>query len=181
MTGSPTAISHSAMMGRCLNPNDQAYDRYGGRGVTVCERWRKFENFLGDMGERPPGTSLDRIDVNGNYEPGNCRWATRNQQALNTRANKFIEFNGERLTHSEWCAKLGVKKTTFSRRVRKGWTIEKILTEPVARRNNRRDVVIEHNGMSLTIPQWSRKTGIRLETLYQRYAKGWPPEQLLST
>ncbi len=73
---------------RCNNPKDKDYQHYGGRGITVCKRWRKFSNFLQDMGARPPGTSIDREDVNGNYEPGNCSWATPKQQANNRRNNR---------------------------------------------------------------------------------------------
>src|SRR2546427_1038477 len=83
---SPTYRSWYSLTARCTNPNTPDYPRYGGRGITVCERWREdFRNFLADMGERPAGTSIDRINNDGNYEPGNCRWATRSGQMRNRR------------------------------------------------------------------------------------------------
>jgi hypothetical protein len=78
-----------AMRQRCLNPKNPAYKNYGGRGITICERWASFANFLEDMGERSEGLSIERIDNNGNYEPGNCRWDTYKQQARNQRRNKL--------------------------------------------------------------------------------------------
>jgi hypothetical protein len=90
LTKSPTWRSWSSMKTRCNNPNYSESHSYKGRGIKICDRWDKFENFLQDMGERPKGTSLDRIDVNGNYEPSNCRWATKDEQAQNKRKTKLI-------------------------------------------------------------------------------------------
>lgn len=89
-----TRTSWTMMRQRCLNPKSTGYERYGGNGITICERWASFENFLHDMGLRPEGTSLDRIDNKGNYEPTNCRWATRKQQQNNCKPNEERTING---------------------------------------------------------------------------------------
>lgn len=90
MEGTPTYRTWESMIQRTTNPNRNRFRYYGGRGITVCEQWRDFANFFADMGERPPGTSIDRINNDGNYEPGNCRWATPKEQANNTRRSRRI-------------------------------------------------------------------------------------------
>lgn len=131
------------MRGRCYNPSDKNYFRYGGRGITVCDRWRNsFENFYADVGTRPsPQHSLDRYpDNNGNYEPGNVRWALQVDQCNNRRSNRVIEFRGERKTITQWSRQLGHRAATVRARiVRHGWSVEKALTHYTAEQYARCD------------------------------------------
>lgn len=113
---------------RCADPTWHRYDRYGGRGIRVCERWRNFDNFLADMGEAPHNTTLERSNNDGNYEPGNCVWTTRKKQARNRRSSKFIEYNGKRQTLAAWAEELGIQQSTLSWRIRQGWTPERALS-----------------------------------------------------
>lgn len=125
-------ISWMSMNGRCYNANDPSYDRYGGRGITVCDQWRRsFATFLKDMGNRPKGTSLDRIDVNGNYEPGNCKWSTAKEQARNRRYNRMITCDGVTKTVAEWCDLNGLNWSAVSNRMRRGWTDQDAVTIPL--------------------------------------------------
>jgi len=120
------------MKSRCNNPNNVSFDNYGGRGISVCGRWDKYQNFISDMGNRPTlKHTLDRIDNDGNYEPSNCRWATRKEQQRNRRTNHIIEFNGESKNITDWSNDLGIKLTTLIGRLDRGWSIEKTLTTPV--------------------------------------------------
>lgn len=118
---------------RCENPRCASYPRYGGRGISICERWRNsFPNFLVDLGPKPsPRHSLDRKNVNGNYCPQNCRWSDPKQQARNRRTNRIIEFQGERLCVVEWAERLGAKSQALLARLRRGWSIAKTLTAPI--------------------------------------------------
>ncbi len=113
----------SSMKDRCLNPSKRAYPDYGGRGIQVCDRWLDFDNFLADMGEPPDGMSIDRYpNTNGNYEPGNCRWATRVEQNSNRRSCVFIDYQGKRQTVRQWSRELGIHRDTIEKRLRRGIT-----------------------------------------------------------
>jgi hypothetical protein len=130
---SRTYNSWQAMRRRCLTKTHASYGRYGARGITICERWNSFECFLADMGERPDGTSLDRIDVNNGYEPSNCRWATPSQQSANTRRALIFEFQGETMPLTEWALKLGIPYSRLKNRIRdRGWTVERALSTPIS-------------------------------------------------
>lgn len=127
---SSTYITWTKMNDRCNNTNCREYKWYGSRGITICDRWKSYVNFLSDMGERPEGCSLDRIDVNGNYEPSNCRWVDKKTQANNTRRNIYITHQGITQTIAEWARSLGLKYDTLYRRITKfGMPIEKALTK----------------------------------------------------
>lgn len=125
-----------SMLSRCNNPNHKAYPGYGGRGITVCERWLVFENFLADMGEPGPNMSIGRIDNNGNYEPGNCRWESIVQQANNRRSNNTITLGGVTHTISEWSRILGIDKTTIRKRKIAGRSPEECLSKTSLRKKN---------------------------------------------
>lgn len=118
------------MRQRCENPNDEHYPDYGARGIRVHERWQLFENFVADMGERPKGTTLDRIRVNGHYEPGNCRWATAQEQNRNKRSSRMVTFEGQTKCVAEWASIYGVSRNIILYRLDAGWTVEKALTTP---------------------------------------------------
>ncbi len=129
---SGTYSTWCGMKDRCNNSNSKFYVNYGGRGITVCERWNnKFENFLADMGERPPGLSIDRINNDGNYEPGNCRWATKFEQANNTRRNRRITYMSDTNTVAEWSNHLGFKAYVLNNRLRRGWSVDRAINEPI--------------------------------------------------
>jgi hypothetical protein len=123
-----------AMRTRCTNANAPQYRRYGGRGITICERWDVFANFYADMGPAQDGMSIDRINPNGNYEPGNCRWATNKQQSRNKRPenHRLLTFNGRTQCLTAWCDELQLSSSAVEQRIDKlGWTVNESLTTPV--------------------------------------------------
>lgn len=130
-----TYRSWEHMLDRCYNERHPHYDRYGGRGITVCDSWRNsFVEFLRDMGERPTGLTLEREDVDANYEPSNCRWATYKEQNRNKTNGTSLEFDGKIMSVTEWAEFLGVRRGVLFGRLNSGWSVEKTLTTPVRKR-----------------------------------------------
>jgi hypothetical protein len=129
----------TAMIHRCVNPRNKQWHRYGGRGIYVCERWlHSFINFLRDMGPCPPGGTLDRIDNDGPYEPGNCRWVSMRVQGNNRGTNRRLTFGGKTLTIADWEREMGYPRAIIKNRLAVGWSIERAITErplPRVKRN----------------------------------------------
>ena len=179
----PTYTTWEGIKQRCLNPNNSRYHNYGGRGITVCDRWMVFENFLEDMGIRPKGTSIDRINNDLGYFPGNCRWATPEEQNLNTRVNHRITFNGESLTIKEWSTKLGIPYTTISKRITSGFPLVDVLS--VTKLDNRHEEFsnrkIAYRGVIKTLKEWVEELGLNYNTVKSRLMRGTTnPTQLFS-
>ena len=126
-----TYSSWQSMRDRCENPSSNDFPRYGGRGIKISQAWNCFEQFLRDMGERPKGKTLDRIDVNGDYTPSNCRWATPKQQARNRANNRMVLHEGTTLPLSEWADRMGVPSALVLARLNRGWTASDALNRPV--------------------------------------------------
>lgn len=120
-----------AMMSRCYDEENSNYKNYGGRGISVCERWKTMELFISDNSPRPEGMSIDRINVNGNYEPGNVRWATDEMQNRNRRDSMNVMFDGQEMPATHASIRLGGSTALISSRLKKGWTLEEAISAPV--------------------------------------------------
>lgn len=182
MSKTPIYNVWQMMIKRCSVPHSEGYCNYGGRGITVCDRWKdSFENFYQDIGE-PPNVdcTLDRINNNAGYSPENCRWATSQEQARNTRANRFVTWKGEKKTLAEWAGDpelrlLGISASLLSHRLRKGWDIDSVMTTP-----SLPGKMITYQGETLTMMDWSRKLGARTNIVSKRVRKGWSIEDAIS-
>lgn len=160
---------------RCHNPKSTSYPGYGARGIVVCERWRaSFESFYADMGPRPSDKhSIDRIDTKGNYEPGNCRWATAAEQSINKRNNVLVTLNGVTKTLVEWCKERGVPRKSAWLRHKQGIRGEALFVPRCAH--------LTHAGITDTVRGWSKRTGIKASTIAMRINHyKWPVEKALT-
>lgn len=176
MTKSKAWICWDSMLQRCNNPNHKSYHHYGGRGISVCERWHVFENFYDDMGE-PNGLTLDRIDVNGNYDKANCRWATMKEQGRNTRVNRFLTLDGETMTIADFTERYDLSDNMIADRLKRGWTVEDAILKP----NSYIKRWLYINGIKRPFMDVAREYGIHPVTLQDRLARGWPLEKAIST
>lgn len=158
------------MVRRCRETTHFAYSRYGGRGITVCDRWASFDNFFADMGAKPEGRSLDRINNNGNYEPTNCRWATKYEQDNNRRSNRLFTVNGVTRTIAEWSRHTGIKAgRLYDRVLTNGWSMERAITEPVDKARGIRHSRAKLTENTVIAIRNDRAAGLSLPRLSAKY------------
>lgn len=179
LVGTPEYEAWQGMLKRCYYAKDKRFSRYGGRGITVCDRWRdSFEDFFADMGAKPsPKHSIDRIDNDGPYSLANCRWATTTEQARNRSNNHPVTHSGITLTLTEWAERSGVTRSALTQRLAAGWSMEEALSTEVRKFENR---VLSYRGETLTIAAWAARLDIGDTTLRERLKAGWSVEDTLS-
>lgn len=174
----PEYRAWQGMKDRCSNKNKPNYHRYGGRGIKVCDIWRlSFTRFLYDMGKRPsPKHSLDRIDNDGNYEPGNCRWTTIEVQANNRGNSVKYEVFGESLTASQIAREYNISTSCLKHRLEHGWDIIRAVTTPV---KVNKDVFLEYKGKNMRLSEWAKELDVKYNTLYKRHSRNYPVAKIL--
>lgn len=177
MSETPEFSVWTDIQSRCHNPNATSFPDYGGRGIVVCERWRQsFESFLSDMGARPSGRhSIERSNVNGNYEPGNCRWATAKEQGRNKRNNRLITIDGRTQTMSAWAEECGLNDSTILLRIKAGRSGAALIAP------SKMEGCVEFNGVKDTYGGWAKRTGLKPSTIAMRLTKyRWPVAKALT-
>jgi hypothetical protein len=170
------------MIDRCHRPvTDKDRKNYADRGISVCPEWRgSFQAFLDHVGRAPtPRHSIDRIDNDRGYEPGNVRWATPKQQSYNSRRVRLLTLNGTTLDLVDWERKTGINRITISARLDcLGWSVEKALTKPQRHKGGGR-VPLTMDGETMSANSWAKRTGIKLRTILYRVHAGWPTQRVL--
>jgi len=176
----PTYSTWAAMKARCLNPNHSNYRYYGGAGITVCKKWLKFEGFLEDMGEKPPGMTLERRDNTKGYYKENCVWASRKVQANNRDNNNFITVRGKTKTLQQWADEIGISKSTLRDRLAAGWSKSEAVSIPGGvPTDNAKSRMLTYRGKTKCVAEWARELGLRPATIAQRLSRGATDEQAL--
>lgn len=176
------SIFHN-MKTRCYNPNSKFYKWYGAKGITICNEWLEsynvFEKWAIENGYSDSLT-IDRIDSEKGYEPSNCRWVTRQEQANNRNSNHLISFNNEQHSIADWAKITGISHTALKQRIAAGWTIEEALTTPQYSTNKTRNLT--YNGITKRMSEWADEYGINYSTLQNRInLHGWDIERALTT
>lgn len=166
------------MRERCQNIKHVAYDKYGGRGIRVCPEWNEsFRKFKDDMGERPEGKTLDRIDNNLGYYKENCRWATRAEQNRNKSTTIKIEINGRSQCLTDWCKETGVDRFVAYRRIECGWhPVDAVLTPGRSATRLDRSIRVMVDSVCREIGEWAMDLGVSRNTVWMRIQAGWPLE-----
>lgn len=186
MTGTSEHKIWIQMRDRCRRPSHHAWKDYGGRGITVCDRWGSFENFLADMGPRPSTKhSLDRINCNLGYSPENCRWTTMKTQNRNKQGNALLTHNGKTQCLSAWAEETGLSIQVIRARIQNhGWTVEQALTTPAGhtcnwRRAAHKDAAkFEYNGQCKTLREWAASLAVPESLLRSRIARKLSPDRV---
>jgi hypothetical protein len=184
-----TYNSWKAMKIRCLVETNHNFSHYGGRGIKICEAWLKsFPQFLSDLGPRPSKLhTIERINNDGNYEPGNCKWALSSEQNQNKTTTKWLTFRGETKTVVAWAEILNISRYLIYSRLSRGWTVEDILTVPIikgrtgiSRGNHRANRNLTFKGETKSISEWAKTLGMQMKTLHRRVYTGWSVKRALT-
>lgn len=173
----PLYSTWASLIQRCCNPTNGRYASYGGRGISVCVQWRaSFLEFRDAVGPRPSDEhTLDRIDNNGNYEPGNVRWATRAEQSSNMRSNRSLTLNGITRTVAEWSRALGLASNVITTRLSRGWSVERALSPE---RHDEQRLTLD--GVTRSISGWAEYAGVDPKTITRRLQVGWSLKDALT-
>lgn len=168
-----------SMRNRCLNPNATGYENYGGRGIKVCLEWNDYINFRdwAIANGYVAGLTIDRIDVDGDYEPSNCRFTTMKEQNNNRRTTNLHTYNGKTQSEMKWAEEYGISYGALKTRLEYGWDFEKALTTPVVHN----EILIEHDGQTHPLKRWARIYNMCPSTLKGRIDRGWAFEDAIKT
>lgn len=191
LTGTRVYKTWESMKARCYNPNDGKYKKYGGRGIKVCDEWlgkdgaKNFAEWAYangfDENKHQKEQSIDRIDVNGNYEPKNCRFTNAKVQANNKTNTIFLEYQGKSQSLQEWADELRISESTIRWRLDNGYSTEKALTTNVRKISNNGKKYLTYKGDTKTISEWAKYLEINPKILYARLKRGWTIEKALET
>lgn len=181
----PLWRTYQNIIARCEAPNHKSFHNYGGRGIGMCPKWRNdFLSFVADMGTKPsPKHSIDRVNNDGNYEPGNCKWKTMKEQSFNRRTNLLITIGEITQPLGMWCRQYGKKYSMVNHRLRKGWEINRALFQEnvkTLQEKARREATITVLGVTKPVQEWASAIGLSPKHLMQRINRGWSAEKSVS-